>query len=1000
MRLTFIIVHCFRFHFIGLLTFDLDQESFLTLQEFENMSMSVSSDGTMDSLDAFPAVDAKEMLDSMPTKREEQTGKPHHRQLSWNKLLLDSQSTLNGDVVYGEIKTGECVFNIKNESSNTTTPNGSKEATTSSHSYHHRTHSLSEKFSDANISGPKKGTTVKFKEINHERRDDVALKTGSSYPCQQLTSNLAKKEGGEDDNCSQELTSSGKKHRRMYSGGVSNPTTAHRRINSRGNAAFIDRLGYDNRPIDDSPIPIGHQFPSYDSWQRSIALDRPRSTSPRPSPKDYSQDEFLRPSHGRDDSFIDNSFLSGRQRTAAYNTKADFDTSGPHPDDGAYLLHSMRRSPPVHRSSSDYVDTYNAAYGYGRQSSQDATYPPYQPPLPSSSYSDHPGYNRPYRPQHSHEGNARPPPNSMGMYHQSSSSHPPQQQYPLKYDEFSPLPTFSGNPTELGSAPSPSSNPWNDKEWKGFDYPVKVPAYNAQHTKHYPLPRKPQQSSSVSSQHYPIQQSNHRQSYPPHSSYSHRNTSAVAARAAEAASRATSLLQHPLANEAVPQRPRANRDVSISPIESKIETDEPLFQRDGTSSNARNYPPRPTSNQPPYRTSPQLFQEALKGNGFLESPHSMGYSPCNDLNVESLVYSLVNPNPYVSSTVQQQHQFDDQTNPHHRKTESSVIYQSFVEDLNDKMKHTEQLPNRQRTNSTGSLVFDDNSLHGEQFISGRTPSLSPSVPPVGEIKSNDKHGTKTKTVKNAQSKGGKKDKKSTKSIDPASTSTRRNINGEVSKRVRRKCTHDGCTNRVVQGGVCIQHGAKRKICGYEGCTKHVKKAGMCSTHGPARKRCEFEGCEKVAVQGGRCIAHGAKKRLCSFENCEKQAILSGMCKKHHDQSQTNNESFGQYSANQYCMAVGNNGGFKENEGNSPNDNGASSATPSSQHRRGLSIFQDMAAVNTIIGSNERNDVNSSYSTTSSSSPNSRQGPSLHNRGLSIFADEEIMGKIVDKGLGL
>ncbi len=955
------------------------------------MSLSVSSEGTIDSLTMF---------DSSPTKREEQTEKPQHRQLSSNKLLLDSQSTLNGDVVYGEIKTSEGVFNIKNESVNTENPNGSKEATTSSHSYHHRTHSLSEKFSDANISGPKKGSTVKFKQVNHERRDDdVAIKT-ESYPCQQLTSNLARKQGGEDDSCSQELPSSGRKHRRMYSGGVSNPTTAHRRINSRGTAAFIDRLGYDDKPIDDSPIPIGHHFPSYDSWQRSNAMDRPRSTSPRPSPKDYSQGDFLRPSHGRDDSYIDNFFPPGRQRAAAYITKADFDTSGPHPDDGAFLLHSMRRSPPVHRPSSDYVDNYNTAYSYRRQSSQD---PPYQPPLPSSSYTKYPGYNMPHRPQHTHEGNAHQPPNSIGMHHHSSSSHPPKQQYPLKYDEFSPLPTFSGNPTELGSAPSSSSNPWDDKEWKGFDYPVEVPGYNTQHTKHYPLPRKPQ-SSSVSSQHYPIQESNHRQSYPPHSSYSHRNTSTVAARAAEAASRAASLLQHPLANEAVPQRPRPNRDVSISSIDTKIETDEPLFQKDGASSNARNYPPRPLSNQPPYRTSPQLFQEALKGNGFLESPLSMGYSPCNEVNVESLVYSLVNPNPYVSSTVQQQHQFDDQTIPHHRKTESSVIYQSFVEDLNHKTKQTEEAPNRQRTNSTGSLVFDDNSLHGEQFISGSTSSFSPSVPPVSEFKSNGKHGTKTTTVKNAQSKGGKKDKTSTKSStssksEPSSTSTGRNIDGKVSKRVRRKCTHDGCTNRVVQGGVCIQHGAKRKICGYEGCTKHVKKAGMCSTHGPARKRCEFEGCGKVAVQGGRCIAHGAKKRLCSFENCEKQAILSGMCKKHHDQSQANSESFGQYSANQCCMAVGNNG-FKENEGNSPIDNGGSSVTPSSQHRRGLSIFQDMAAVNTIIGSTERNDVNSSYSTTSASSPESRQAPSLHNRGLSIFADEEIMGKIVDKKLDL
>ena len=89
--------------------------------------------------------------------------------------------------------------------------------------------------------------------------------------------------------------------------------------------------------------------------------------------------------------------------------------------------------------------------------------------------------------------------------------------------------------------------------------------------------------------------------------------------------------------------------------------------------------------------------------------------------------------------------------------------------------------------------------------------------------------------------------------------------GGTSKRRRRGCTIEGCRNRFVQGGLCIDHGAKRKQCKYPGCTKHVKQAGLCSTHGPARKRCEFKDCGKVAVQGGRCFAHGAKKKLCSVD---------------------------------------------------------------------------------------------------------------------------------------
>jgi hypothetical protein len=141
--------------------------------------------------------------------------------------------------------------------------------------------------------------------------------------------------------------------------------------------------------------------------------------------------------------------------------------------------------------------------------------------------------------------------------------------------------------------------------------------------------------------------------------------------------------------------------------------------------------------------------------------------------------------------------------------------------------------------------------------------------------------------------------------------------GGTSKRIRRKCTMEGCSNRVVQGGLCIAHGARRKTCQHPGCSKNVKKAGLCSTHGPARKRCEHEGCSKVAVQGGRCIAHGAKKKLCKVRDCTKQAILSGMCKKHHDA--TNHLSVSSF------VVIDESGMHK----------------PS--HTRGLSIFQEMSA---------------------------------------------------------
>ena len=150
-------------------------------------------------------------------------------------------------------------------------------------------------------------------------------------------------------------------------------------------------------------------------------------------------------------------------------------------------------------------------------------------------------------------------------------------------------------------------------------------------------------------------------------------------------------------------------------------------------------------------------------------------------------------------------------------------------------------------------------------------------------------------------------------------------------RSRRKCSVADCPNRVVQGGLCIAHGAKRKTCSHPGCTKNVKKAGMCSTHGPARKRCEVEGCTKVAVQAGRCIAHGAKKKVCSIELCTKQAILAGMCKKHHDETH---------------------GVVKQPRGARGKKPAAADVTEGAHkkggHERGLSLFQDSDLMKTII----------------------------------------------------
>eukprot|EP00984_Skeletonema_dohrnii_P035199 scaffold34669_cov139-Skeletonema_dohrnii-CCMP3373.AAC.2 len=45
------------------------------------------------------------------------------------------------------------------------------------------------------------------------------------------------------------------------------------------------------------------------------------------------------------------------------------------------------------------------------------------------------------------------------------------------------------------------------------------------------------------------------------------------------------------------------------------------------------------------------------------------------------------------------------------------------------------------------------------------------------------------------------------------------------------CSANGCTNVVVQGGVCTRHGARRKLCSSEGCMNLAQKGGVCIRHG-------------------------------------------------------------------------------------------------------------------------------------------------------------------------
>mmetsp|Transcript_57385 Transcript_57385/g.64157 ORF Transcript_57385/g.64157 Transcript_57385/m.64157 type:complete len:734 (+) Transcript_57385:511-2712(+) len=247
---------------------------------------------------------------------------------------------------------------------------------------------------------------------------------------------------------------------------------------------------------------------------------------------------------------------------------------------------------------------------------------------------------------------------------------------------------------------------------------------------------------------------------------------------------------------------------------------------------------------------------------------------------------------------------------HHRKNSSSISFLNVLDtNLNESSDATFLRNLQESTGTAAAAAYNP---------TGLVIKTEPSVAKKSSIATTAVISNPTKDTNDASSKL---------------------MSGGTSKRVRRKCTVGECDNRVVQGGLCIAHGAKRKQCKHPGCTKHVKKAGLCSTHGPSRKRCEFETCNKVAVQGGRCIAHGARKKLCIIDACTKQAILGGMCKKHHDQSILNSTlPPGMEQQHAVCTIIE----PKKVRSSSKLSSGSTGLSIKTGHTRGLSIFQEIS----------------------------------------------------------
>jgi len=114
--------------------------------------------------------------------------------------------------------------------------------------------------------------------------------------------------------------------------------------------------------------------------------------------------------------------------------------------------------------------------------------------------------------------------------------------------------------------------------------------------------------------------------------------------------------------------------------------------------------------------------------------------------------------------------------------------------------------------------------------------------------------------------------------------------GPQKKRIKKRCSTEGCTHQAVKGGVCVRHGAKAKRCSNEGCTNVVVQGGVCIRHGAKVKRCSNEGCTNQVQNGGVCFRHGAKVKKftrsdgnrCSFEGgcINRVGQRGGLCSNH------------------------------------------------------------------------------------------------------------------------
>lgn len=681
------------------------------------------------------------------------------------------------------------------------------------------------------------------------------------------------------------------KHRRGPSSGTTNPVMAHRRMDSGGHAAFVQREsgGYSQTsPLPPPPPQMSqdpyHPHPTYPS------VPSPTTSGSWEQPYPVAKSS---PSHYTRDSNYGHPPPNWPKRSTPPRSTSPYYHYAPQPPmvaRGHYRDPSppisshrpMRDTSPYYRDSSSYNGTQRSHY---RDSSPSMSQGQYRNPTPPSSR----GYYSDPSPPPSGYYRQPSPPNEY--LHQPPTNVPSPQMYAApQYEPF----TYSPDPYH----PQHSSQD-NNNNYDGSGHPV---LYGGKH--------------NITERKFP--------SYPP---------------------------PHPLADHK-PQAhsPEYRRQASYSSIgshESKLEIEEtlnlnnkeisPLHMSASINSNSHS------------RISPQMFMSTLN------DPTLTTGLPPDKMPLQHSLDSVDRHRKQSSLTNSQMKKFihdvgisnrtdrADSAGSFIRKHDRAYSGETFTigdglfgEDLLEApntphslgsishSSHRESRPhgpmhmneaNRMYVSSNNDFFYAD--LGSAPAYYQPPPSTVQTVPSNPSPTMNSGHNSSVSLYSQVSS------------TSDANTDVVSNAKKSGSKRARRKCIIEGCTNRVVQGGRCITHGAQRKKCGHPGCNKNVKKAGMCSTHGPPRKLCDSEGCQKVAVQGGKCISHGAKKKFCNVETCKKQAILNGMCKKHHDLFESG-----------LCLPV------QAKDGSGTKN--SSTETKQGGHTRGLSAFGDINTVNSII----------------------------------------------------